>query len=426
MIDHPARFLFVGAATKTGKTVALELRAARAILNGEPVAWSGSVLAKTKKTYRRLKQILEKPIEAGVLTVNDSAGTIYDSLGNPVFTSFTGEHPEAIYGDAYKHFIIDEASRQPQAVFTAAVTTTSATRGSVVCAFNLDHGARNWAVAKMLQIQRMTDEERAALSQDSMTFPTAGEPWVTEEDIELARTSGMPRVLFEALYLAKVPEEDVSLFSNLETLWTGPAPSGPESGHTYICGIDLGRKQDFTVATVLDTTSRRFVASLRLYKIGWTLQYERALELYRRWRCSKAWVDQSGLGDPVVAELEERGMAVEGYVFTETSRKTLIETFSAACDGKRFTVADIPELQVHRDELGSFEITVSRSAQAKVTYRAPEGGHDDAAFSMMLAWFGAEQGTFGTPIIMPFSRSDAGDGYDVDLVAIGGRDYSGY
>ncbi len=426
MIDHPARFLFVGAGTKSGKTISAELRAARAILRGEPVAWSGSVLAKTKKTYRRLKQILEKPIEAGQLTVNAGTGTIYTAKGDPVFASFTGEHPEAIYGDAYKLFVIDEASRQPQSVFTAAVTTTSATKGSILCLFNLDHGAHNWAVSKMLQIQRMTEEERLALSQDYMTFPTADEPWVSEADIELARTSGMPKPLFEALYLAKIPEDDVSLFSNLETLWTGAAPNGPEHGHTYIVGIDLGRKRDFTAATVLDTTARRYVAALRLYKIGWTLQYERVAELYRRWCCSKAWVDQSGLGDPVVEELEERGMTVEGFVFTEPSRKQLIETFSAACDGKRFTVADVPELQQHRAELGSFEIAVSKNVTGKVTYRVPESSHDDCAFSMMLAWHGAEQGSYGTPIIMPLSHGASRDEVDVDLYSIAARDWSGY
>lgn len=408
MIENPARFLFIGAGTKTGKTVGLELRAAKTIARRQPVAWSGSVLAKTKKTYRRLKQILAPALDAGALIPNDSTGTLFDHEENPLFVSFTGEHPEAIFGDGYKLFVIDEASRQPPDTYYNAITTTSATRGTIACAFNLDHGARNWAVKKLIEVQKMTPAERLAKSQDFMLFPTMSEPWVDQLTYEEARTSGMPRALFDALYNAVIPTDDVSLFANLDALFTGDAPKGPDRTHTYIAGVDLGRKTDFTVATVLDVTARRYVAAIRLYKVGWTLQYERIAQLYRSWGCARAWVDQSGLGDPVVEELEERGMAVDGYIFSEPSRKALIEAFSAACDGRKFTAPDTEGEQgfkIHKQELGSFEIVVSKSVQGKITYRVPEGHHDDAAFSMMLAWWGAEQGNFGPPRIERVGRT---------------------
>jgi hypothetical protein len=408
MIEHPARFLFIGAATKTGKTIALELRAVNAILEGRPVAWSGSLLRRTMKTYRRLKQILAEPIERGVLVGNDSSGTIFDAHDNPRFVSFTGEHPDAIYGDGYHLFIIDEASRQPAAVYTAALTTTTATRGSIVCAFNLDHGAHNWAIRKLLEVEAMTEEERRTKSQAAMRFPTLAEPWCDPLSVDEIR-AGMPQALFDALYNAVIPRDDVALFPNLDELWTGAAPKEPELGHTYIMGVDLGRKHDFTVGTVLDVTRKRFVAAVRLYKVGWTVQYERIAELYRRWHCARAWVDQTGLGDPVVEELSERGMTVEGYIFTEPSRKALVEGFAAACDGKRFTVADTDDLAPHKRELDCFEVAISKTAQAKITYRVQEHEHDDAAFSMMLAWFGSEAGNFGPPRIESLRRERPGE-----------------
>lgn len=401
MIENPARVLWIGAGTKTGKTVALEQWIIQGILNGEPTAWSGSVVPKTRKTYLRIKQFLEEEIAAGNFYTNDTNGTIYGKNGACLFYSFTGEHPAPIYGDAYKRFVIDEASRQTLATYTAALTTTSPKdmNGKIRCAFNLDHGARNWAISELLRVKRLTVEERQSQSVDFMMFPTIEEPWVAPEEIERVRTSGMPTVMFDALYRAIIPESDVTLFANLDEIWTGPAPKGPERNHTYIMGVDLGRKRDWTVASVFDITARRFCAATRLYKVGWTIQYSRVSELYKTWRCSKAWVDQSGLGDPVVNELEERGMSVEGYVITEPSRKVLVEMLSAACDARSFTAPDTEEFAPHKAELGRFEISVSKSAQGKLTYRVPEGDHDDAAFSVMLAIFGGEQSNFGPPRI---------------------------
>ncbi len=282
----------------------------------------------------------------------------------------------------------------------------------------------------------MTPEERRLKASDFMMFPTASEPWVDPESIEEIRTSGMPAVLFNALYLAIIPEDDVALFPNLDLLWTGPAPKGWEKGRTYIAGIDLGRKRDFTVVSVFDVTSRRFCAAIRLYKIGWTMQYERAAALYRTWHCSRAWVDQSGLGDPVVEELAERRMTVEGFVFSEQSRKQLVEHGSAQCDGKTFTVPDTEDFAPHKAELDSFEIVVSKNVQGKIAYRVPENSHDDAAFSMLLALWGADQGNFGSPRIASMSqmdrkdraeRAESGVEIDLDIEALDDpSDYSGY
>lgn len=431
MITNPARFLFLGAGTKTGKTTALEIRASRAILRGDPVAWSGSLLAKTKKTYRRLKQLFgdqkppdpRTPAGSGAVVFNDSAGSIFNSRGDPLFTSFTGEHPEAIYGDGYKLFIIDEASRQPEAVYNAALTTISAADGQIVCAFNLDHGARNWAIKRLLAVTKMTEEERRDQSKAYMMFPTMKEPWVSPEFYEEARTSGMSPTLFDALYNAVIPTDDVAIFSNLDVLWTGAAPTTPTRGHTYIMGVDLGRKRNWTVATVFDVTTSRFVASIRLYQIGWTVQYERISTLYRFWNCCKAWVDQSGLGDPVCEELEQKGMAVEGYVFSEPSRKLLVEGFSAACDGKLFTAPDNDDFAPHKKELASFEIIVSKGVQGKITYSKPQGEdfHDDAAFSMMLAWYGFKEGNFGAPRIERLREDPREAAADVEAFARGTR-----
>lgn len=421
MFFHPAKVLWIGAGTKTGKTVALQFWIADGILRGEPTAWSGSVDQKAKQAYIGIKQIVASSVataytgrrfgdEAGDLNLgeavaiaearvglsfNDSTSTIYGPQGNTLFYKFTGENFKPIYGDAYKRFVIDEASRQTRDTYSAALTTTSATKGKIRLAFNLDYGARNWAISELVRVRHLSAEEREKQSVDFMMFPTLAEAWVDPDEVERIRTSGMPRVMFDALYNAVIPEEDAALFKNLDALWSGEAPKMPDMGHTYVMGVDLARKQNWTVATVLDVTASRFVAAMRFTQLDWSTQYERLAELYRYWRISRAFVDQTGIGDPVVEELERRHMNVEGVVFTEPKRRELIEGLIFGCDGRAFTVADTEDLRVHREELKNFEVTLGKDG--KLRFSVPEGHHDDAAFSMMLAWYGKRTGGYGTP-----------------------------
>lgn len=52
--------------------------------------------------------------------------------------------------------------------------------------------------------------------------------------------------------------------------------------------------------------------------------------LYKDFRCQKAWVDATGVGDVVVEELEKADVTVEPFVFSAPSRKSLSQGHLAA------------------------------------------------------------------------------------------------
>lgn len=393
MIRNPARILYIGAGTKTGKTVALLLWIAEGILQGQATAWCGYIMPKSRRAYEALKAYLAYAEAVGAVTFNDTRMRIESTAGGS-FTAFTGENPDAIYAEGYHRFVIDEASRQPQAVMTAAITTVSATRGKIRLAFNLDHGAKNWAIKSLLRVKAMTAEEREAAGADYMMFPTDEQSFVSAEDVALLRRN-MPEAMARALFDAVIPEDEASLFHNLDEIFSGPGVRVADPSHTYIMGVDLARKQNWTVATVMDVTVRRLTAAIRFNQISWTLQYQKLVEFYQLWRCSRAWVDQSGLGDPVVNELEQRGMAVEGVIFTGPTRKALVEGLVVACDGPTIHASGDPEFAAHKAEMEAFEIVLG--AQGQITYAVPSGMHDDAAFSAALAIHGSKQGNYGPP-----------------------------
>jgi hypothetical protein len=393
MIENPATVLWIGAGTKTGKTVGLEIWIAMGIIAGDRCCWIGSYKEKTREAYEHIKDLL-KPAEAvGDVEFNDSTRTIKGRLGG-MFATYVGKEAQAIFGGGFHRVVIDEASRQKELSLTAALTTISATKGKVRLAFNLEHGAKNWAVKGLLRAKGMSDEERRFEGEDFMTMPTMDEGLVSAEFVAKMQRR-MPKAMYEALYLAIIPQSDVALFRNLDEMFAGSAPTGPDSGHTYVMGVDLARKKNWTVATVLDVTTSRFVAKERFHEISWTVQYERLAALANRWRVCRTLYDQTGIGDPVGEELEHRGMTIEGFIFTAKSRKDLVEQFVIACDGKEWSAPENEEFEQHKDELQAFEYVLDD--EGNVNYSAPENMPDDAAFSMMLAWWMKKQGNFGPP-----------------------------
>ncbi len=170
----------------------------------------------------------------------------------------------------------------------------------------------------------------------------------------------MPESLWRALYLAEIPTSDSSLFRNLDSVFTGRELAEPKEGRRYTMGIDLARKSDWTHATIIDDTGQ-VVACDRFNQISWSVQVERCALLYRTFRCAKAIVDSTGIGDVVIEQFEQSGMEVEPFIFTQPSRRLLIEELVLCCDNAEIRIPATEKFQVYKAELEAFEYQLDGS-----------------------------------------------------------------
>lgn len=143
----------------------------------------------------------------------------------------------------------------------------------------------------------------------------------------------------------------------------------------------MARKKDWSVLTIIDDRGH-VVATDRFHQISWTLQVERAALWYRTFRCSKAIVDGTGVGDVVAEEFEKAGMNTESFIFTVPSRRLLVEELVLACDNCEITIPDGEKFKVYREELESMEFVLDGTS---TKYAVPANCHDDALFSLALA-----------------------------------------
>ena len=378
-MEHEARVLHVGAGTKTGKSMALFCWLIEGLLRGEACCYSGPWFFRSRRAFDEIKILLRPFIASRAVRVNEARLQVVSTRGG--YLDFvSGDNPDAAFGGNYDRVVVDEASRHPAAIYTAALTTISATGGKLRLAFNLELGSKNWAIANLLRVQRLSPEERQRTGEDFLTFPTGGDGLVDPILIELLR-SQMPLPLWEALYLGKIPESDCSLFRNLDKIFTGQELEGPEVGRQYILAADVARKKDWSVLTVIDDRGR-VVASDRFHEISWSLQTERAKLLYETFHCQRAICDGTGVGDVVAEKFEEAGMNVESFIFTVPSRRLLIEELVMACDNCEIVVPATEKFKVFRSELESMEYQLDGSS---IKYAVPSGCNDDALFSLALA-----------------------------------------
>ena len=151
-------------------------------------------------------------------------------------------------------------------------------------------------------------------------------------------------------------------------------------------GVDLAETEDYTVMTVLDTTTNKIVHIDRFKGRDYPLQKKQIIAKAERYNNARIVLDASGVGRPVYEDLRESGVFVEDFVFTGKSKEELIGKLIVAIEEKYIKIPDIPVLI---DELKSFEYQYRNPKTGlplrTIRYSAPQGYHDDCVDSLALA-----------------------------------------
>ena len=86
----------------------------------------------------------------------------------------------------------------------------------------------------------------------------------------------MPEMVWNRMYMAKQPDGGGGFFrpSKIQEAGTGKEMLVPDPNRRYVAGLDLGKKQDYTVFVVKDAMSRKSVYALEMSGSDWVSQIE--------------------------------------------------------------------------------------------------------------------------------------------------------
>lgn len=158
----------------------------------------------------------------------------------------------------------------------------------------------------------------------------------------------------------------------------------PERGKDYKIGLDLAKYEDFTVLTVVDRSNFEVVYIDRFNQIDYNLQKARIEAVARRYNNAPITIDRSSIGDPIAEDLRRTGLIVNDFVFTNESKKSLVENLVVMLEQDQLS---LPEFTPLIRELEDFSYTISPRPPYRVIYSAPSGQHDDCVISLALAFW---------------------------------------
>lgn len=282
----------------------------------------------------------------------------------------SADNPDSLRSEGLDWLWVDEGGQVKEEAWTLALRPALMDKHGIAWFTGTPKG-KNWYF--MLWTRGQDPEQK---DYESWTYGSDKNPYLDKKEIaEFARD--MPKLAYEQEILGLFIEDVGSVFRGVESC-IQDSLSQPSIVHTYVAGADLAKYEDFTVIVVLDDTGH-ISAWDRFGDIDWVLQRKRLVHMCKRYN-ARLLLDSTGLGDPILDELQREEIRVEGYKFSHASKKDLIENLSMMLENHKLTYPNIPEL-INELKLYQYKITPS----GITGYEAPSGYHDDCVIALALA-----------------------------------------
>lgn len=355
VLNSKARFKVLMCGRRWGKSLISKNISIVEALEGRITGYVTPTYALAKVFFDEIAELL--PSE--VATANRSDLTFKFITGGQI-RFFTGERLDNFRGLRLHNVIIDEAAYIPhlQDAWNNAIRPTLTDFQGKALFISTPRGKDFFY---QLYLRNEGDWE-------SFKFTTYDNPHILRSEIDEARAS-LPKAAFEQEYLANPAENAANPFGidfirqNIETI----------SNNNATCfGIDLAKSYDYTVIVGLDANG--CVCYLDRFQSDWSDTKNRILRLPN----VPKLIDATGVGDPIVEELQREDYNIEGFKFTSQTKQQLMEGLVTSIQQGSIKYPD----GVIVDELSMFEYVYTNRG---VKYSAPDGMHDDTVCALALA-----------------------------------------
>jgi hypothetical protein len=280
----------------------------------------------------------------------------------------SADNESALRGAGLDWCILDEASRIKEDSWNALRPSLSDKQGKGI--FISTPKGKNW----FYRLYLLGKEGKE--NYESWHFPSNTNPYFPEDEW-LEAKENYPSDWFSQEYEANFLDDVAAVFKGIRNKVKGEFEK-PQAGKHYFAGIDLAKYQDYTVVSVLDS-KKHLCYFERFNRIGWEIQKPKILKILTDYK-AQAYIDSTGVGDPIYEELRAKYRKLYGYKFTNESKQNLIVALQIAFEKDEIS---FPLIEILVDELEAFEYEMLPSG--KVRYNAPENYHDDCVISLALA-----------------------------------------
>ena len=387
ILNNKAKYHVACVGRQYGKSLmAMNLVLYWAINDGpSKILWVSPVYSQTDKVQKELMQAIGG---SGIVkSCNYSSNEIQLQNGSQILFR-SAERYDNIRGLTMDYGVIDEAAFCKDEAWTEAIRPVFMVRGKKVLFISTPKG-KNFFY-ELFQLGQSADNPNYA----AYTGTSYETPYIDNSEITDAKKT-LPSAVFEQEYLAKFIDSGGDVFQNLDKncfdAWSNP------NGKVY-CGIDLGKQEDYTVATFIDSQGK-IVDIYRANAQEWTTMTQEIITRARKWNAT-LMVEVNSIGDVIFEQLKKQWSDTHPFVTTSKSKNEIIEGL----------ILDMNNEVIHMPSRGLFphlwdELTVFtyeyNPKTRSLRYGHPNGLHDDTVISLAISNYNRKQNkTLGTYAVM--------------------------
>jgi hypothetical protein len=366
-----SRFNVVDCGRRFGKTT-LGIDLVTPILAGRPVGWFSPTYKMMLEVWRELSNIFQPVVARASMQERR-----LELITGGVLEMWSLENQDAARGRKYQRVIIDEAAMVAglETAWQAAIRPTLTDYEGDAFFLSTPKGHNFFKTLFDYGQDPLRSEWR------SWQMPTLANPFIKPAEVEAARLE-LPERVFRQEYLAEFLANG-SFFVNVDGCATAQVEAIGRPGDRYVIGVDWARASggDYTVFAVVNATTRRMAALVRLNGVDFVSQQQRLAAVWQAFNRAEILAEYNSIGGPQIEALQAAGLPVTGFTTTAGSKHQIISALHLALERGDLQILAEPVLI---NELKAFE---ARQRAGLPVYGAPAGQHDDCVMALALAWW---------------------------------------
>jgi hypothetical protein len=383
ILASSARFRTLAAGRRFGKSMIAAHEVVRhAALKPDQMIWViANTWKNTSRTYREIVRQLPPSLLAKPAPTYTSTTKILQLKNGTMIEFYSGGSPDSMAGEGVDFVVVDEAALIPDNVWQQIIRPTLMDTKGEALIISTPRG-HNW----FWKMWKLGQENKRGYA--SWRFPQTDNPYVQAEETAAAKEE-LPSIIFQQEIMAEFLAAGASIFGiGLERDGAIIDEIVEPRGNVFV-GIDLAKKQDFTVITADREEDGLPCYFERFQDMDWPTQQQRIAYAVQELEESPgvegvtALIDSTGLGDVVYDNLIAAGVDVTPIDFNGGRKEQMARLLAADMEhGRARILSDMQE------EFSSYEFTLTPNGHYKFEAAT---GHDDMVSAKMLAHWGRVQ-----------------------------------
>ena len=349
------------------------------------VLWVSPVYSQTTKVQKELMQA----IGASGIVKNCNYSDNYIRLKNGSEILFrSAEKYDNIRGLTVDYGILDEAAFMKEDAWKEAIKPVFLVRGKKVLFISTPKG-KNW-FHELFLLAKSNDYDNYA----HYTGSSYDTPYINPEEIEDAKRTLPPNV-FQQEYLARFIDSGGEVFSNLQS---NIMPTWGQNNSKIYCGVDLGKQEDFNVATFMNAQGQ-VIDIYRANAQEWTQMTGEIIKRIKQYNAT-VMIEVNSIGDVIYEQVKSQWADTHPFMTTSKSKNEIIEGLILDMNEDTIGIPDALTFPPLLSELEVFTYEYNPKTR-NIRYGHPSGLHDDCVISLAIANYNRKQNkTLGTYAVM--------------------------